>query len=293
MRSVTEKAYAKINLYLDIAGKRDDGYHDLITVMQEISLCDEVELHLCASPSITLSCEGNFHNIDMHKNLAYIAAEAFCRRLGADTAQGVNIVLKKNIPVSAGLGGGSADAAAVLRGLNRLFGEPFTTDELCEIGMSIGSDVPFCIVGGAQICRGRGEVVREVRGLENCNILVAMGGTKLSTSEQYRILDLKYNDFVDYKSGKGYDEMLAALDKTGSVDALTCTRNIFDVLYENTPTMGVVREIMYANGARAVVLSGSGPSVFGAFDTPICEAKKSLEQQGIPSYPCRPVNRKH
>ncbi len=293
MRSVTEKAYAKINLYLDIVGKRDDGYHDLITVMQEISLCDEVELCLCASPSITLSCEGDSHNIDMHKNLAYIAAEAFCRRLGADAAQGVNIVLKKNIPISAGLGGGSADAAAVLRGLNRLFGEPFTTNELCEIGMTIGSDVPFCIVGGAQICRGRGETVGEVRGLEDCNILVAMGGTKLSTSEQYRILDLKYNDFVGYESGEGYDEMLTVLDKMGSADALAHTRNVFDVLYENTPTMDAVREIMYANGARAVVLSGSGPSVFGVFDRPTCEAQKSLEKHGINSYPCKPVNRKH
>lgn len=293
MRSTTEKAYAKINLYLDIVGKMNDGYHDLITVMQEISLCDEVELRLCASPSITLTCEGDSNKIDMDKNLAYIAAEAFYRRLDADISQGVNIVLKKNIPVSAGLGGGSADAAAVLRGLNRLFGDPFTTDELCEIGMSIGSDVPFCIVGGTQICRGRGEVVGEVHGLEDCNILVAMGGTKLSTSEQYRILDLKYNDFVGYNSGEGYNEMLTVLDKTRSADALTCTRNIFDILYENTPTMNAVREIMYANGARAVVLSGSGPSVFGVFDTPTREAQKSLEQQGIASYPCHPVNRKH
>ncbi len=289
MRIIEEHAYAKINLYLDIERKTEDGYHDLLTVMQLVSLCDEIKIEPNGLHEIVLECEGMPTGADDRKNLAFVAAKAFYNAIEADCAEGVNIYLKKNIPVAAGLGGGSADAAAVLRGLNRLYGEPLNREELCRIGMSIGSDVPFCIVGGTQICRGRGEIAEEIRGLDGCNILVAVAGNKASTAQQYKRLDLKYNDFKDYISGTGYVETLDALRNGKSADSLVNTYNIFDTLYESDELMKKVKQIMLDCGARSVLLSGSGPSVYGVFDGSPDEAEALLLSYGMHVYPCEPI----
>lgn len=287
MKAVIERAYAKINLYLDVVGKREDGYHELITIMQNVSLYDEVRIEPRESGGIFLECEGMPISLDARKNLAYIAAEAFFAAVGK--VGNVGIFIKKQIPVSAGLGGGSADAAAVLRGLNRLFGQPLSAAELCDIGMSIGSDVPFCIVGGTQICRGRGEVVREVRGIDGCSILLAVAGSKASTAEQYRLLDMKYKDFVGYNHGVGYEETLAALEGGAGAWALAHTRNVFDALYEDSGVMQEVKRIMRECGARSVVLSGSGPSVFGLFEGSPEEAHRALMERSVKVYSCDPI----
>lgn len=289
MRIIEEHAHAKINLYLDIERKTEDGYHDLLTVMQLVSLCDEIKIEPNGSHKIVLECEGVPTGADNRKNLAYIAAKAFYDEVGTEYAEGVNIFLKKKIPVAAGLGGGSADAAAVLRGLNRLHGEPLNMEELCRIGMTVGSDVPFCIVGGTQICRGRGEIVEEIRGLDECNILVAVAGNKASTAQQYKSLDLKHNDFKGYISGVGYKEMLDALRNGRSADALVNTYNVFESLYENDELMKKVKQIMLDCGACSVLLSGSGPSVYGVFDVPTALAEHVLARQGINAYPCKPI----
>ena len=199
MFSVTEKAYAKINLYLDIMNKRKDGFHDILTIMQIVSLYDEVDITLNMSKNITVKVANSDIDLPQEKNIAYKAALKFYENLDFVPISGADITIVKNIPMAAGLAGGSADAAAVLRGLNYLYGKPFTREELCKIGMEIGSDVPFCIVGGTQVCKNKGDVTFSMNGIQAYHILIAYAGNKESTADQYRMLDEKYNDFIDYK----------------------------------------------------------------------------------------------
>lgn len=147
----TERANAKINLYLDMVGRRENGYHDLYTLMQTVSLCDLISVDFRPSihTSITLQASGNDKMPLDCRNLAWRAAELFLQR--AERSGEVRIIIEKHIPMAAGLAGGSTDAAAVLRALNKLTGDPLTVEELCEIGAKLGADVPFCVVGGFAI----------------------------------------------------------------------------------------------------------------------------------------------
>lgn len=290
---VTEKAYAKINLYLDIESKRDDGFHEIATVMQLISLCDIVEIEFNGSKEINL----NITNIDLgipkEKNIAYIAACRFYENLDFIPNCKVNISIEKNIPVAAGLAGGSADAAAVLRGLNYLYGKPFTTEELCEIGLTIGSDVPFCIVGGVQLCRGRGEeMLNMLGGIKNYRILIACGEEKLSTAEQYKKLDIKFNDFKKHQFAKDFHVMAAALAGGRIIDAYKGMYNIFEEIYDENSCAKKIKRIMYDNEASFAMLSGSGPAVFGAFSNMLMieDAQEALAKENIKSYSCHPIN---
>ncbi|MBO7170061.1 MAG: 4-(cytidine 5'-diphospho)-2-C-methyl-D-erythritol kinase, partial [Clostridia bacterium] len=153
---VNEKAYAKINLFLDVTGKREDGFHELVSVMHSVGLADEIEVETKQADysCITLEMKNSSLPAD-ERNLAYLAAEAFLDKTGITAA--VHIRLEKHIPVCAGLGGGSSDAAAVLRAMNASFDNPLSVSELCELGATLGSDVPFCVVGGTRLCRGIGE----------------------------------------------------------------------------------------------------------------------------------------
>lgn len=292
MFSVTEKAYAKINLYLDIMKKREDGFHDILTIMQIVSLYDEVDITLNMTKEITVKMLNSDVNIPQEKNIAYVAAKKFYDNLDFIPISGADIIIKKNIPMAAGLAGGSADAAAVLRGLNYLYGKPYTREELCEIGMEIGSDVPFCIVGGTQVCKNKGNVTFSMYGIKNYNLLIACSGGKESTATQYSQLDKKYNNFKNYTCGKGYGDLFGAFSVGKCSEAFPLMFNIFEVLYEKDEGIKKIKSVMHDYSANVAMISGSGPAVLGIFpDVYYAEdARDELLKLGIQAFVCRPIN---
>jgi 4-diphosphocytidyl-2-C-methyl-D-erythritol kinase len=287
-----EKAYAKINLYLDIEKKREDGFHDLFTIMQIVDLCDDVIISLNNTNKITLKMKDSPVDVSMEKNIAYIAAQKFYENLDFEATGRADIEIIKRIPVAAGLAGGSADAAAVLRGLNYLYDNPYTVDELCEIGASLGSDVPFNIVGGVQICRAKGECMQPTSGIQNHSILIACGDEKLSTAEQYKKLDSLYNNFIDYPIKEQFYIVNSGFTSEQYTQAFEAMYNVFESLYEENEKFRKIKEIMYNNSAKVAMLSGSGPSVFGVFNDRFDaeNAKEFLAKEGIKSYLCNPIS---
>ena len=273
MESIIEKAYAKINLFLDIQRKREDGYHDIYTIMQLVTLHDEIEITLTKDTEISFSVKNVDLGIPKEKNLAYIAAQKFYDNLNKtllriDTRS--DIVITKNIPVAAGLAGGSADAAAVLRGLNKIYAKPYTKEQLYEMASEIGSDVPFCLVGGAKVCKNKGDIALDIYGLRNFRVLIVCAEEKESTARQYQRLDEKYNDFVNYPINLNFSETVGALTNREGRRALKSMYNVFETLYTDSPTFKKIENIMYENQARRVMLTGSGPSVVGFFNSLRC-----------------------
>jgi 4-diphosphocytidyl-2-C-methyl-D-erythritol kinase len=181
---LVERAYAKINLTLDVLSRRPDGYHEVDMVMQSVDLSDLLWIDKCDAG---IRIESGSSNIPLDdRNLAYVAAEAFLKK--AKISSGISIGLEKNIPVAAGLAGGSSDAAAVLRGLNRLFATGYSLDELAELGASIGSDVPFCVYGGCAIARGRGERLERVYHHTKSWVIIVRPPVFVSTADIYGAL---------------------------------------------------------------------------------------------------------
>lgn len=278
-------AYAKINLFLDITSRRADGFHDIISYMQTVSLADTLTLDQNASGEIHV--KGNY-DVDEKSDLSYRAAELFMSRYGI--TYGVNIKIDKRIPMQGGLAGGSADAAATLRGLNELFSLNRPLDELAELGARLGSDVPFCVVGGGKLTYGRGEILKDAPALPDCGIVIVKGKAGCSTPAQFRALDEMYNNFIGYapKTDK-LDAMLSAIEQN---DIKKLGENLYNI-FEDAP--GYDRSslnIMKENGAYGTLLSGSGSSVFGIFED-IKAAKTAalaLEQNGFAAFACKPHN---
>lgn len=249
------KAPAKINLSLDVLYKRPDGYHEVEMIMTTIDLADRVELTLLAEDKINIISHNRFVPDDQ-RNLAYQAAKLLKDRFGIK--QGVTIAIEKIIPVAAGLAGGSSDAAATLRGLNKLWNLGLTLDELAEIGAEIGSDVSFCVYGGTALAKGRGEVITELPPPPTCWVILAKPFIGVSTAEVYRRLDLKRIHHPNIK------EMIKGIEAD---DYNKVCRNLGNVLEEVTlnlhPEVALIKEQMKRFGADAVLMSGSGPTVFG------------------------------
>lgn len=253
---MTEKAYAKINLTLDVVGKRPDGYHDIKTVMQTVSLCDYLDVQ--QDEKITITTNKRFIPTD-RKNLIYIACEKFFESTGITGGAKVN--LKKHIPVAAGLAGGSSDAAATLRVLNRLYKTGLSDEELCKIGASFGADIPFCIKGGTALCEGIGEIITPLPPLPGINIVISVGGEGMSTPVMYNQIDSKPNlKKIDT------DGMLGAIQSNDLPRIIKNLGNVFeDICIESRPFVALIKNIMLENGALGSIMSGSGPSVFGIF----------------------------
>ena len=288
MTAVKEKAYAKINLYLDVNEKREDGFHNIKTVMHSVSLSDDITVSVSASKEIfvKLSVCGNRFLPSDSKNLAYRAAVLFLERLGVSAK--VEIKLVKRIPISAGLAGGSSDAAAVLRCLNKIYKRPFTVKELCKIGAELGSDVPYCIVGKTALCEGRGEKMTRIYTNASLNVVVASAGEHVSTPEAYGELDKKYSDFdgsVPTDSKKYYTELMKALKSGETVkDGMY---NIFEsVVLEKCQRSKKLKDELLALGASSVIMSGSGPSIFAIFETKneAENAKNTIVEKGYNAW---------
>ncbi|WP_342513925.1 4-(cytidine 5'-diphospho)-2-C-methyl-D-erythritol kinase [Sporosarcina sp. FSL K6-1522] len=250
-----EKAPAKINLTLDVLHKRPDGFHEVEMIMTTVDLADRVWLRPMNDGKITIKASERFVPND-RKNLAYQAAELLQKRYGI--TEGVEITLEKSIPVAAGLAGGSSDAAATLRGLNRLWNLQIGADELAAFGAKIGSDVSFCVHGGTALATGRGEKIKHLPVPPNCWVILAKPAISVSTGDIYGNLDLSA---VTHPNTA---EMVKALE-AGDYEAMC--KSVGNVLEPVTmdlhPQVVVLKEQMQKFGADAVLMSGSGPTVFG------------------------------
>jgi 4-diphosphocytidyl-2-C-methyl-D-erythritol kinase len=249
------KAPAKINLSLDVLHKRPDGYHEVEMIMTTIDLSDRVELTLLNQDTIHILSH-NRYVPDDQRNLAYQAAQLLKDRF--QIKQGVVISIEKTIPVAAGLAGGSSDAAATLRGLNKLWNLGLTLDELAVLGAEIGSDVSFCVYGGTALAKGRGEIITELPAPPTCWVILAKPFIGVSTSEVYRRLDV---------NGIKHPSIHGMIEAIKCNDYQRVCQNVGNVLEDVTlslhPEVAQIKEQMKRFGADAVLMSGSGPTVFG------------------------------
>jgi 4-diphosphocytidyl-2-C-methyl-D-erythritol kinase len=250
-----EKAPAKINLALDVLFKRPDGYHEVEMIMTTVDLADRIELKEIAGNQIEILSHNRFVPDD-HRNLAYQAAYLLKERFGI--RQGVQIGIEKNIPVAAGLAGGSSDAAAALRGLNRLWKLDLSLDELAEIGAEIGSDVSFCVYGGTALAQGRGEIITHLPMPPKCWIVLAKPTLGVSTADVYKRLQLNKVHHPDVRG------MISAIESNRYDQVCKRLGNVLEtVTLQMYPEVANIKEQMKTFGADAVLMSGSGPTVFG------------------------------
>ena len=257
MTTLYEGAFAKINLTLDVLGKREDGYHDLKSVMQAISIRDDVEIDVDTDTTWSLQCSMKEIPQDQ-TNLAWKAAEAFYAVTGLTTT-GLSIRILKRIPPQAGLGGGSADAAAVLRALNRHYGNPLSILALAELGAQVGSDVPFCVLCGTAMVEGRGERLRKLPDIPDCFFVVCKPDFSVSTPELYQKLDS-----VAIAHRPDHQAMESALLAGDLQKVAGNIWNVFDpVVTQEHLELNYIKSILNSYGAIAYQMTGSGSAVFG------------------------------
>jgi len=253
---VYEKAPAKINLMLDVLRKRPDGFHEVEMIMTMVDLADRLELSEMKRDTIIISSQAGYIPLD-EKNLAFQAARLLKERYGI--SRGVHIHLDKHIPVAAGLAGGSSDAAATLRGLNRLWRLGLSHTELQELGSELGSDIPFCVTGGTALATGRGEKLEPIFSMPQCWVILAKPPINVSTAEVYG--KLRADRITNHPSAALMREAVEARDFQA-----ICGR-LGNVLEEVTlklhPEVLRLKEAMISLGADGVLMSGSGPTVFG------------------------------
>ncbi len=268
---ITVNAPAKINLFLDIIGRLDNGYHSLFMVMQSVGLSDKITVEKTEDSGIQLSCSDLRLPAD-ESNIAYKAAKAFFNYTEIEPC--VKIDIQKNIPFAAGLAGGSADAAAVIVGLNEMFKTNLSMHELCKIGLKVGSDVPFCIVGGTCLSQNTGGVLSALEPLKNCFIVLAKPEAGVSTAEAYAAADNTYLYRPDSM------RMLDACEKGDFEGICKYAGNVFEQVIEVADRVEFKR-IMRENGCSLCQMSGSGPTVFALFEDENSAKKCSEELKKI------------
>lgn len=287
MRAVKEYAYAKINLFLDVIAKREDGYHDIDTVMHTVSLCDELTLTVSGQTKrgVKLLIDGNKRLPSDGKNIAYAAAMLFLDKLGIDDE--ITVKLVKRIPMSAGLAGGSADGAAVLRGMNRLYGKPLTEKMLISLAEKLGSDLPFCLIGGVARCQGRGERMTRLSDTLDLHTVIAVSDEFVSTPEAYSSLDEKFFDGNCFLfKGEGGANAMSRDINSGEFDPGKMYNIFEDVILGIRPGAARIKARLESLGAVRAQMSGSGPSVFGIFDSAESAkaARDALISEGINAH---------
>lgn len=265
MGQITRKAYAKINLGLDVLGRRENGYHDVRMVMQTVSIHDKLTFTERPDGEIRITVrlgDGQTEELacDEH-NLVYKAAKLLMRERGL--TQGVDVELEKNIPIAAGMAGGSTDAAATLLGLNELYDLQMSKEQLCELGVRIGADVPYCIVGGTVLAEGIGEILTGMEPAPQCRLLVVKPSVSVSTAFVYTHLDeLKEYPHPDI------DALMTSIRKQDVAGMAKQLGNVLEtVTIPAYPIIQEIKEEMLSCGALGALMSGSGPTVFGIFET--------------------------
>ena len=256
MTTLYEGAFAKINLTLDVLGKRDDGYHDLQSVMQTISVRDDIEIDVGTGKPWVLKCTDESIPTD-ERNLAWKAAKLYFDTIKKDP-DGLEIRITKRIPVEAGMGGGSADAAAVLRALNRHYDNPLSIAALAELGGLIGSDVPFCTICGTAMVEGRGERLRKLPDIPDCFFVICKPEFSSSTPELYRKLD--ETEIAKRPNNRAMESALLAGDLKQVCENI---HNVFDPLVTaEHMELNYIKSLFYNYGAIGYQMTGSGSAVF-------------------------------
>ena len=274
--TVELKALAKINLGLDVLGRRENGYHDVRMVMQTIYLYDNVTLSKTEEPGIKLETNLFYLPID-ENNIAYKAARMLMDEF--DIREGVRIVLDKHIPVAAGMAGGSSNAAAVLVGMNRLFTLGLSQEKLMERGVKLGADVPYCIMRGTVLAEGIGEILTPLPPLPKCYVLIAKPNISVSTQMVYEKLDAQV-----IEKHPDIDGLLEGLEQQNIRKIAASMGNVLEgVTIRQYPIIEKIKEAMKEAGALNAMMSGSGPTVFGIFNdrTVAKEAQAKLKQMHI------------
>ena len=258
--NITVSANAKINLFLDITGKREDGYHTISSVMHTLDLKDSIDLSFNKTGKIEIKASHPFIPTD-ERNIAYKAAAKFLSEI--NTNQGVSVNITKRIPVGGGLGGSSTDGAAVLTGLNYLFGKPFSEDELLSMGAALSADMPFCMKKGAALCEGIGEIMTPLPTFSCCYAAIINPRFSLNTKMMYGLYDSE-EEQVHPSPGK----MIEALKSNSVKDASKALFNAFELPAGNLrPAILRFKERLLAEGAMGALMSGSGSCVYGLFES--------------------------
>lgn len=285
MTTLFEPAWAKLNLTLDVLGKREDGYHDLRSVMQTVSVRDDIEIDVGTGKPWVLKCDKEGIPCD-ERNLAWKAAKLYCEVMGKDP-DGLEIRITKRIPSEAGMGGGSADAAAVLRALNEHYGSPLSIWALAELGAQIGSDVPFCVVGGTCMCEGRGEKLRKLPNMPDCIFVVVKPDFSVSTPELYKKLDE-----VSIPKHPDNQLMESALI-AGDLEKVSHNLyNVFDpVVTADHLELNYIKSLFHQYGAVGYQMTGSGSAVFAIVsEFEIAAVICNMMQGNYPNvFICKPV----
>ncbi len=258
MERITQRAYAKINIGLDVLRRRADGYHEVKMIMQTVDLYDELILEKRKQPGLVLRTDNGELPLDGN-NLICKAAELLIRE--KDIQEGVNIMLTKRIPIAAGMAGGSADAAATLRGLNELFGLGYSVPELQALGVKLGADIPYCIVGGTMLSEGIGEILTPLPAPPAAYLVIAKPDINVSTAYVYG--NLHADRLIWHPDIDGMIDALRKQDLGGITGRLG---NVLEtVTVREYPVIERIRELLKMQGAENALMSGSGPTVFGIF----------------------------
>lgn len=258
MEEIRLKAYGKINIGLDVTGVREDGYHLVKMIMQTVDLCDEV----CVSrrtAGITISTDKPFVPAD-ERNIAFKAAEKIAKAF--NISSGVHIDIRKNIPVAAGMAGGSADAAAVIKAMDELFGLGMSPEKMDEIATELGADVPFCLRKGTYLAEGIGEKLKKLSDMPHCYALIINPGFGVSTPWAYKQIDA-----IDSIEHPNIDAMIDAINRKDAAGVAASMGNVLEqAVIPEYKIIGDIKNAMHRAGAMGALMSGSGPTVFGLFD---------------------------
>lgn len=291
MDEISLQAYAKINLGLDVLRKREDGYHEVKMIMQNISLADTLVIGKSVETGIRLQSNDGTENPDVpmdQSNLVYKAIQMIKDEFGI--TDGIEATLTKRIPVAAGMAGGSTDAAAALKGMNQLFSLGLSTQELCDRGVKLGADIPYCIQGGTALSEGIGEVLTTLPKMPACWILIAKPPINVSTAFVYG--NLKANELTEHPDIDGMIQAIEAQDLAGIAQRLG---NVLEtVTVPAYPVIAEIKQVMLDAGAMQSLMSGSGPTVFGIFaeEQKAQEAAEMIRTAGLAQqvYVTQPYN---
>ena len=285
MTTLYEGAFAKVNLTLDVLGKREDGYHDLQTIMQTVSIRDDIEIDVGTGKPWKLVCDKEGIPCD-ERNLAWKAAKLYCDTMQKDP-DGLEIRITKRIPSGAGMGGGSADAAAVLRALNEHYGNPLSIGALAELGAQVGSDVPFCVVCGTAMCEGRGERIRRLPPMPDCVMVVVKPEFSVSTPVLYKKLDEV--TIANRPDNRAMESAILAGDLEKVAHGLC---NVFDpVVTADHLELNYIKSIFHQYGAVGYQMTGSGSACFAIVsEFEVAAVICSMLKDNYPNvFICKPV----
>lgn len=263
------RAYAKINISLDVLDRREDGYHIVKMIMQSVDLYDDIDVEKC-DKGIHINCNKPFIPRD-ERNIAYKAAKLFMEEF--NISSGVKINIKKNIPIAAGMAGGSTDAAAVLRAMREIFNIKASDEELMKIGVKVGADVPYCIMGGTALCEGIGEILTPIKSFKDKILVVIKPNFGVSTKEVYTSLDLS-----KIKKHVETDKIINAIENDDLDTVCSNMKNILEnVTLNKYSVLKSIKKDLVKAGAKGALMSGSGPTVFAFFED-MLKAQRAFEE---------------